>query len=120
MQHRLFTLALVVALALGLAACGSDSSDNAGTDSPAVANAGIVTIEGFTFTADPVKAGATVTVANDDSTTHSVVSDDADLFATGADLAAGTIGTFVAPEETGSYPFHCGIHSTMTATLVVE
>lgn len=123
MQHRLVTLALVVVLAVGLAACGSDSNDDAGTDTGApvgVGDAGIVTIERFKFTADPVKPGATVTVANDDSTTHSIVSDDPDLFATDGDLAAGTTGTIIAPEETGAYPFHCGIHSTMTATLVVE
>jgi plastocyanin len=124
MQHRLFSVGLAVALAVGLAACGSDAAD--GTDSDAVAPVGdgglfaAVTIENFTFTADPVPAGTTVTVANDDTTTHSVVSDDLELFTTDTDLAAGTSGEFLAPEEPGSYPFHCGIHSTMKGTLVVE
>jgi plastocyanin len=123
-QHRLFSVLLVVALAVGLAACGSDAANDTGSDPGAPVGGGglfaAVTIENFTFTADPVQADTTVTVANDDTTTHSVVSDDLDLFITDADLAPGTSGEFLAPAEPGVYPFHCGIHSTMKGTLVVE
>jgi plastocyanin len=120
---RCFRLLSVVILAGALVACGSDSNGDTGspnTTAPGsdTAAAGI-TIANFTFTTDPVEAGATVTVANDDSTTHSVVSDEADLFGTDSDVTAGSRGTITAPDEPGSYPVHCGIHSDMKAMLVV-
>jgi plastocyanin len=124
MQRRLLTLTMVLALALGLAACGSSSKDSnadapAGQGGDGTATAA-VTIENFKFTTDPVKAGSTVTVANDDTATHSVASDEDGLFETGEDIEAGASSTFEAPEEPGTYPFHCGIHTFMKGTLTVE
>ena len=126
MHRRIFALLFALLLTAGLAACGSSSKDNAGSNSGTTAaasgktsDAGI-TIASFTFTTKPVKAGSTVTVANNDNTQHSVVSDEAGLFETPENVDPGTTSTITAPDKPGSYPFHCGIHASMTATLVVE
>ena len=123
-QRRLITLTMVAALAVGLAACGS-SSNNGNADPGAGQGGGdstnaAVTIENFKFTTDPVKAGSIVTVANDDASTHSVASDEDGQFETAEDIEPGASGTFDAPEEPGTYPFHCGIHNFMKGLLTVE
>ena len=128
MRHRLLPLLFALLLTAGLAACGSSSKDNsssnAGTPTTTGSGSNItsagITIANFQFTTKPVKAGATVTVANDDTTAHSVVSDEAGLFETAENVEPGGTQTITAPDKPGSYPFHCGIHSTMTATLTVE
>jgi plastocyanin len=128
MRQRLLPLLFILLLTAGLAACGSSSKDstdsNAGTPTTTASggnttDAGI-TIASFQFTTKPVKAGSTVTVANNDTTAHSVVSDEAGLFETAENVEPGGTQTITAPDKAGSYPFHCGIHSTMTATLTVE
>jgi plastocyanin len=67
-----------------------------------------------------VKPGATVTVHNEDSVTHTLT-DKANpkLFNTG-DLSPGKTMTFKAPTKPGSYPYFCQIHQYMTGTLVVS
>lgn len=66
-----------------------------------------------------VKAGATVTFTNNDSVSHTMVSNDGTSFNTGQ-VAGGTSTTFTAPAQVGTYLFHCGIHPSMTATLIVQ
>jgi plastocyanin len=111
-----FAILVLVVLALGLsvAACSSsskDGADDAGSGSAAI------TIKDLKFTTEPVKAGATVTVQNNDDVDHTVTSDD-DKF--DVSVAAGESATFTAPDSAGSYKFHCNIHSSMKATLTVE
>lgn len=64
--------------------------------------------------------GATVTVHNEDSTTHTLT-DKADqkLFSTG-DVGSGQTKTFTAPIKAGSYAYICLIHPFMAGTLVVK
>lgn len=123
MQRRLLTIMSAAILTVGLSACGSDSDNSGDADVPAGGQTDLdaaITIESFTFTSDPVKAGATITIVNDDTTTHSIESDAPEEFATEGTIAAGESADMLVPDEPGSYPFHCGIHSTMTDTLVVE
>lgn len=128
MRHRVLPLLFILLLTAGLAACGSSSKDstdfNAGTPTTTASGGNAtdaeITIASFQFTTKPVKAGSTVTVANNDTTAHSVVSDEAGLFQTAENVEPGGTQTITAPDKPGSYPFHCGIHSTMTATLTVE
>jgi plastocyanin len=76
-----------------------------------------ITIKNFMFGAPiTVKAGATVTVMNADSTTHTVAAD-GKSFDTG-EIQAGKSATFVAPKA-GVYKFHCNIHNYMMGTLTV-
>jgi plastocyanin len=100
---------IALALVLVLGACSSSSKS-------ATSNADI-TIKDFSFTAKAVKAGATVTIHNDGSVTHTVTSDDGTSFNTSID--SGKDATFTAPSKAGTYKFHCSIHTQMKATLTV-
>lgn len=66
-----------------------------------------------------VEAGATVTVTNNDSASHTVTADDDSSFDTGL-IAQGETVTFTAPTEPGEYSYHCTPHPDMTGTLIVE
>ena len=107
-------IGIVFALALVLGACSSSSKS---TGSPSSGSTTGVTIKDLAFTTTPVKAGATVTVANNDNVTHTVTSDDGKSFNVSID--PGKTATFTAPAA-GSYKFHCNIHSQMHGTLTVQ
>jgi plastocyanin len=92
----------------------ADTGSDTGAD-PAAS----ITISDFDFGGDTVVApGATVTVTNTDGAPHTVTADDGD-FDTGQ-IAAGESTTFVAPTEPGTYEFFCGVHPSMTGSLVVQ
>ncbi len=65
-----------------------------------------------------VSPGATVTVKNEDSATHTVTASDKS-FDTG-DVAPGGTKTFTAPKKAGSYSYICSIHNYMQGTLTVK
>jgi plastocyanin len=65
-----------------------------------------------------VRPGAKIPVVNKDAFLHSVTVDDGTSF--GKDVPGGTKVTITAPLTPGGYPFHCRIHSSMHATLVVK
>lgn len=96
-----------------LAGCGgSDGGDSAGSDSA-------VTIEGFTFkpASITVPAGTTVSWTNEDAFAHSVKPAD-DLFPVSPNIDPA--GTFRHTyDQAGTYPYICGIHNSMTGTVVV-
>jgi len=123
MQRRILMLIAVAMLAIGLAACGSsskNSSSSSQTTAGSNAAAGApdtITIQNFKFSAVTVKPGATVTVKNMDSVTHTNTADQG-AWNTG-DIAGGQSKTFTAPTKPGSYAFHCSIHTYMTGTLTV-
>ncbi len=120
---------LVVAAALLLAACsggGSGSGSAAPTTSGSSSSSSsptqtdAITISNFMF--DPMAAsvapGATVSVTNKDSVTHT-------LTATGGQFNTGNIGagqtkTFTAPTKAGTYHYICNIHQYMMGTIVVR
>ncbi|MGH9063138.1 MAG: cupredoxin domain-containing protein [Acidimicrobiales bacterium] len=68
-----------------------------------------------------VSPGATVTVRNMDTPTHTVTADapHAKLFNTG-DVGPGQTKTFKAPTQPGKYPYHCEVHPFMHGTLDVS
>ncbi|MFI1737771.1 cupredoxin domain-containing protein [Streptomyces sioyaensis] len=80
-----------------------------------------LTIKDFTFkpAALSVRPGGTVTVVNEDSTTHTVTANAAKAFDTGS-IGPGRTVTFKAPAKAGSYPFRCTIHPYMKGTLTVR
>jgi plastocyanin len=114
-RSRFAVLVLVVAaLALSLAACSSSSKGGSSESGSAD-----ITMENTAFSvAGPVKAGATVTIKNNDPFTHTVTSDDGTSFNVSVD--GDKSATITAPSKAGSYKFHCNIHSNMHATLTVE
>jgi plastocyanin len=76
-----------------------------------------VTIDGFSFAASPVTAGASFTVDNRDSVAHTVTADDG---AFDVRVGGGSDAGVTAPDEPGTYAFHCEIHPSMTGELVVR
>ena len=75
-----------------------------------------VIIKNFAFSPTPlhVKAGATVTVANHDGTTHTFTADDG-AFDTGR-LDGGAQRT-ITIDSPGRYAYHCNIHNFMTGVI---
>jgi plastocyanin len=112
----------LLAAAIILSACsGAPSTSSTGTTSaahPAVHQA--VTIENFAFQPAnfTVRPGATITVTNRDSVTHTFTADNG-AFNTG-DIEPGRTRTVTAPEKPGRYPYRCLIHQFMTGTLTVR
>ncbi|MFI0902362.1 cupredoxin domain-containing protein [Streptomyces sioyaensis] len=80
-----------------------------------------LTIKDFTFKPAALSArpGGTVTVVNEDSTTHTVTATGAKAFDTGS-IGPGRTVTFKAPAKAGSYPFICTIHPYMKGSLTVR
>lgn len=78
-----------------------------------------VTIANFAFSPKTltVKMGTKVTWTNMDSVTHTVTADQG-AFNSGP-LASGNNFSFTFTKA-GSYAYHCMIHPTMMATIVVQ
>ncbi len=108
-----------------LGACaGDDATEKAGQSSGSAAGTSTdqVSVKDFKF--EPrsiqIKSGATVTWTNRDDFDHSVQSDPLKLKgpAFGPDTAPATFAhRFDTP---GTYPYVCGIHNSMTGTVVVS
>jgi plastocyanin len=77
-----------------------------------------VAIKGFAFSPDSmtIKVGTTVKWTNQDSVAHTVTSDTG-LFDSG-DLAAGDTFSFTFTQS-GTFAYHCTMHPSMTATIIV-
>lgn len=116
-----FTTLVVVAVLT--ASCGggtATTSDAVITSTPDTGGSGAeVTMKGFAF--DPstvtIKAGESVTWTNQDSANHTVVADDGEF--TSGGLAKGDAFTFKF-EAAGTYAYHCSVHPSMTATVIVQ
>lgn len=112
-------VAVILAVLVLAAACGS----SAGTTTTGLGTNGgsgaQVVLKNLAF--DPVsvtiKAGGSVTWANQDSVNHTVVGDNGE-FQSG-NLSNGGSFTFTF-DEAGSYTYHCGVHPAMKGTVVVE
>ena len=78
-----------------------------------------VTIQNFAFSPATltVAVGTTVTWHNNDSPTHTVVSDSG-VFSSG-DLPTGSTFSFTF-SATGTFSYHCGIHPSMKGTVTVQ
>jgi len=55
---------------------------------------------------------------NMDGEAHTVTADEWNAF--DVQVAGDATGSFTAPMEPGSYPFHCSYHSNMHGVLVVQ
>ena len=95
------------------------SGQSQGSQPPA-SGAPTITIKDFGYSGSlTVKAGATVTVVNEDSAPHSLTDKQTHKFDTGVISGGGGKGSFVAPTTPGRYPFGCTIPPSMAGTLVV-
>lgn len=107
-----FMLVVLIAMAC---ACASSGGTPAG--SPVGST---LTVEGFAFGEVPqVVAGSTLTIDNQDSSSHTFTSTDTAWDE--VSLAASSSSVFTVPSDLapGDYAFHCVIHPSMTGTLTV-
>jgi plastocyanin len=113
---------LVVAAALLLAACSGAKtpSGSATSGSSSKSSTDQITISNFMFTPmeDTVAPGATVSVTNKDSVTHTLTGT-GDQFNTG-DITQNETKTFKAPTRPGTYHYICNIHQYMMGTIIVR
>ncbi len=100
----------------------ASSLPGAASPSPAApgASAASMSVQIASFAFGPpslsVGAGSTVTWTNGDSVSHTVTADDGS-FSSGP-LAQGAVFSHTFAQA-GTYAYHCRIHSSMTATIVV-
>ena len=138
-MHRTFPRpalpAILVALALVVAACGSSSTTAAPTTAPTAApttapstgaspaggggGGDAVTIQNFSFgpASLEVAVGATVTWTNQDTAGHTVTADDGSFDSDTLSNGATFSQTFATA---GTFAYHCKIHSSMKATIIVK
>ena len=121
----LVTLLALLALAAG---CGSDSNSGGSTPtaappassgSAAPSGGSTVEIKDFMFTPATltVPVGATVTWKFDDSTQHDVTADDNSF--NSSPMSGGQTFTHTFTKA-GTVPYHCAIHPSMTASIIVK
>ena len=122
-KSRLLVVSAIVVLGgLLLVGCGGSSgtttTSGGGSTTTAAPGGSQVTIQNFAFSPAEltVPVGTTVTWTNDDSTNHTVTSNDA-VFES-ATLAAGDTFDFTFTQA-GEFPYHCSLHPSMTATIIV-
>ncbi len=130
------TVAGLFASALLIAACSSSSTaapaatqapvaPAASAAAPAASVAGAnsagstATIQNFSFqpASLTVSVGTTVTWTNKDSTHHTVTADDGSFDSKALATGATFSQTFT---KAGTYAYHCAIHPSMKATIVVQ
>ena len=118
-----FVCALAAILLIGVfaASCGGSTSGTTTTAGSTATTAGGVGIVMKNLAFDPatvtIKAGESVIWTNLDSMNHTVVADNGE-FKSG-NLGQNATFTFKF-DKAGSYPFHSGIHPSMTGTVVVQ
>ena len=102
------------------AAPTSSTAATTSSTSTAPTTAPGITIKGFGYSGTlTVKAGAKVTVTNNDSVAHTLTDKVTKKFDTGNIAGNGGTGTFTAPTTPGTYKFGCTYHPNMAGTLVV-
>lgn len=124
MRRILVALCAVLALTLGIAACGGDDDSGGGgstSTSAAASSGGGVTIKMQNIQFAPkdttVKVGQKVTWTNDDSTDHNVTADSGADFKS-KDFGKGSTFEFTA-DKAGTIKYECTLHPGMTGTLNV-
>jgi len=127
-RSPLFVLVVLLALFALATGCGSDNSGSTPTASAAppassgsAAPSGGSTVEIKDFMFMPatltVPVGGTVTWKFDDSTQHTVTADDNSFKS--SPMAGGQTFTHTFTTA-GTVPYHCSIHPSMTATIIVK
>ena len=121
-MKKLMILALAVLLGATVMAAGCTSySTPSPSSSPqtSTASQNNIAMIGLAFnpSALTISKGANVTWTNDDSTTHTVTSDTG-AFESG-NLSPGNSFTHQF-NETGTFPYHCTIHTGMKGTITVQ
>ena len=118
-----FRVSIILLSALCLAACKSSKPTPSPTPPPSPVTVSIVpgarTLTTTAYSPNPlnIPRGTTVTWINNDTSTHNQVADGG-AFNTG-DVASGGQASFTF-QNAGAFPYHCGRHSGMVATVNVQ
>ena len=126
MRRILVALCAVLALALGLAACGGSSgggSTSASTSAPASSSSGggvEIKMQNIQFAPKDttVKVGQKVTWTNDDSVDHNVTATKGAKFMSQA-FGGGKTYSFT-PRKPGTISYVCTLHPGMAGKLIVK
>jgi len=115
--HMLIFIAAAAA-AVFAAGCTSSSSNSNQSAVTSTASQNPVSIQNYAFnpSALTISKGANVTWKNEDSVQHNIVSD-TNAFSSPL-LNKGDTYTHQF-NATGTFPYHCGVHPYMKATIVV-
>ncbi|MGH9149119.1 MAG: plastocyanin/azurin family copper-binding protein [Acidimicrobiales bacterium] len=115
-------LPATIFVALVLAGCGSDGGDG-GRDGDAGAAVATNTVDIRNFAFGPqvieVAAGTTVTWTNADDFAHTV-RDAGNLFPEPPDIVKGGQPFRHTYDRPGTFNYICGIHNSMTGTVIVK
>lgn len=111
-----FIVLFVIGVNSGCSKSGTSAYGGGGGISPAP---NTVSIAGMAFAPSSltVKVGTKVTWTNNDGYTHTVTSNDGTSFDSG-NLASGASFSYTTT-KTGTFDYHCNIHSGMAGTLIV-
>jgi len=110
-------MAITVTLLLGSSGCTKNMNDPKGSGGNPSSSEVFIQGSAFTPATLTVSAGTTVTWTNKDGLTHNVTSNTG-VFSSGSISNNGTFSfTF---NSMGSFPYHCTIHPSMTATVIVN
>jgi plastocyanin len=109
----------VLLIAIVLTACSSGGATTSKTTASSTYSGNTVSIANFAFSPAtlPIPAGTTVTWTNNDSTTHTVTSDNG-VFDSG-NLAPNATFSYTF-SNAGTFAYHCSIHTSMTGKIVVK
>jgi plastocyanin len=122
-RARIGTCVLVLAGALLFIAFGG-GGESAGPNSSVSSSSPTgtsITISNFMFSpmSMTVQPGATISVTNKDSATHTLTASGPGGFNTG-DISHNQTKTFRAPTKPGTYQYICNIHQYMMGTIKVS
>ena len=116
-KYNILALVALAGVMVMVAGCTSSSNTNPGPVT-STASQNNVSIQNYAFSPSTltIQKGANVTWKNDDSVQHTVVSD-SPAFSSPL-LNTGDTYTFQF-NSTGTYPYHCSIHTYMKGTITV-
>lgn len=115
---HLFPFTFILLVALVLTACSSGNGTTSTTISSPVSGSYVSLVNlAFSPATLTVKVGTTITWTNNDSMTHTVTSDNG-VFDSG-NLTPGQTFSYTF-NNTGTFTYHCVIHSYMKGTIIVQ
>jgi plastocyanin len=125
--YRIATVSACAALLVLLvvvAGCSSTGTTGTAQPTPPLPSnmANVIAIKDFVFNPSSltIKAGSTVSWVNQGSAPHQVVSDKSSAVQfSSKELQTGGSYSFTFTKP-GTYPYHCSIHPSMVATIIVE
>jgi len=100
----------------------SSANDSSSSSDQTASMTGAITMKNMAFTPSQITVakGGTVTWTNNDDATHTVTDDLSDVGGPASgDIKPGETYSFTF-NKTGSFQYHCTIHTSMRGTIVVK